>query len=216
MPTILLVHGYHRTAASLEPMAMQLRKHGYTVLTPNLPTTKERLGTCVHCLETYLDQQDFELLPKPLHLLGHSYGGLILRGLLARRSLPYLASLTCLGSSHLGTRAANLICLLGASIREKAVLEFRTPGPIIAEPQQGWPSVVHLIAGSVRNDLRAGLFMPRPNDGRLPVSSALAQNHDSSVVQFPTWTKRTILPLDHHQLEYHPDVILALLHGIDH
>ena len=118
-----------------------------------------------------------------------------------------------MGSSHQGTRVANFFTKFGIHKREKALLEFCVPGPQIAPPLQGWPTKVHLLAGCVYNKLWTGLFLPKPNDGRPPVESALALGKSGQQIPFPAWTQRTILPLDHHQLENHPELIAALVNG---
>jgi pimeloyl-ACP methyl ester carboxylesterase len=197
-PLVMLIHGFHRSAVNLESMADFFRNRGYCVLVPELPTTRGKLPQCVAALEQFWQSEPREF--SDVHLIGHSYGGLILRAFLAQNKIEGLASLTCFGSSHHGSRIADVLCCLGRHRKEPALQEFRTPGQWIPPPVQGWPRIVHLIAGN-RNALWLGrLFLHKPADGRLSVASALALDPGGVICNFPANTIRTILPLDHHEM----------------
>lgn len=209
---ILLVHGFHRTPLNLKSMATFFQSKGFVVLTPELPTTTGSLGKCAAILEDFWNSEKRDFAE--VHLVGHSYGGLILREFLARQIITNLCSLTCLGSSHHGSRIADWFVCFGRHRKEPALLEFCTPGTYIRPPRQGWPAKVHLLAGN-RNVLWLGrLFLKSPADGRLTTASALAQSPQGTPCDFPPWTQRSILPLDHHQMMDSQEMFDAILSEI--
>lgn len=209
---ILLVHGFHRTPVHLKSMAAFFQSKGFEVLTPELPTTTGRLGTCASLLADFWNSEPRNFAG--VHFVGHSYGGLILREFLAKQTIANLRSLTCFGSSHHGSRIADWFVFFGRHHKEAALLDFRTPGPYIRPPRQGWPPMVHLLAGN-RNSLFLGrLFLKTPADGRLTTGSALAQSPQGTPCDFPSWTQRSILPLDHHQMMDSQEMFDAILAGI--
>lgn len=195
-PIIVLLHGYHRNAQDMQQLAGYFKDLDYHVFCPDMPTNSQRLQACVQVALDFL--QNNELLTSKLHLVGHSYGGLIARALLSKLPESSVESLTCIGSSHQGTLLADVLRTFGAHKKEPAILEFCRPGPQIHTDSKAWPPKVHLIAGS-HNGLWWGKFLlPKLSDGRLPVQSALDLHNPHST--FPSHTKRSTLPLDHHQL----------------
>lgn len=213
MPHVILVHGFHRHASDLASMGHYLEQRGFQVWLPELPTTTGRLASCARLLQEYY-LEHASALSSDVHLVGHSYGGLILREFLACQAVASLASLTCFGSSHHGSRIADWLVFLGRSRKEPALLEFRTPGPFIQTPRQGWPARVHLIAGN-QNKLWLGrLFLSSPSDGRLPVASALATTPRGVDCGFPPWTQRTVLSLDHHEMMQSTVLFETVIQGI--
>lgn len=210
---ILLVHGFHRSPLHLKSMATFFQSQGFVVFTPELPTTTGRLVTCATLLADFWNSEPRNFAE--VHLVGHSYGGLILREFLAQQSIPNLCSLTCFGSSHHGSRIADWLVCFGRHRKEAALLDFRTPGPYIRPPRQGWPAKVHLLAGN-RNSLYLGrLFLKAPADGRLTTESALALSAVGTPCAFPPWTQRTTLPLDHHEMMDSHEMFDAILFGIE-
>jgi len=211
---VILLHGFHRNALRMQPMAEDFRSRGYRVLVPNMPSTKGRLNTCVQSLANSLGHAGIFAGQEPVvHLVGHSYGGLIARGLLAQNVVPGLASLTCMGSTHLGSRIADVMVRLGMQRWQSALYEFRTPGPRIPPPLQGYPPKVQLIAGNI-NKLWWGRFLlPPESDGRLTIASALAIGAAGDAIGFPAWIQRSILDLDHHQLMDPGPVVDAIVAG---
>lgn len=203
---LLLLHGFHRNAASLMPLAALCEAQGLQVRVPELPTTTHRLWDCVAVLEQYLQRQPLAD-QVPIHLAGHSYGGQIALAYLSKHRIANLASLTCLGSAHQGTRIANVLVALGKARREPALHEFCAPGVRIPPPIQGWPPLVHLVAGTSNSLWLGRLLYPCGGDGRLPVRSALDLGRED---YWPTHLHRSTLALNHHQLMQDPLVAQLL------
>ena len=108
-------------------------------------------------------------LPPPVHLVGHSLGGLLLlRFAAAHPELP-LGRLVLLGSPVNGSRAARAFAALpGASIFFGSL----AGGELLRETVPRWtgPAAVGVIAGS--HSLGFGRFighLPEPNDGTVAV-----------------------------------------------
>jgi pimeloyl-ACP methyl ester carboxylesterase len=86
MSTYLLVHGAWHTGKELEPVAELMRAAGHMVYSPtvkgNRPGDAKTIGLAeaVESMVDYLSQHELE----PAVLVGHSYGGMIIRALADR------------------------------------------------------------------------------------------------------------------------------------
>jgi pimeloyl-ACP methyl ester carboxylesterase len=78
---VLLLHGIFRSKDSFNPMAVALRKHGYSAYPVNYPSTRQSLEAHAEQIEGLLDRVDWA---EQVSLVGHSMGGMVARVLLSR------------------------------------------------------------------------------------------------------------------------------------
>ena len=100
MPRVLLVHGIWNAKSWLTPLARRLRHEGFEVETFGYPSILGGAEPAIAALIARLQGGP------PVHLVGHSLGGLI--GLEALRRAPGLPvqRMVCLGSPLCGSGAA--------------------------------------------------------------------------------------------------------------
>lgn len=100
---ILLLHGIWNAKAWLTPLARRLRAHGFAVTVFGYPSIAGGPEVAVPRLSEYLQQQS-----SPVHLVGHSLGGLVALEALRRQPQlqPQVARAVCLGAPLLGSQAA--------------------------------------------------------------------------------------------------------------
>src|SRR6202012_9191 len=119
----------------------------------------------------------------PLHLVGFSLGGLVMRALAAEKP-PGLVSLLLIGTPNAGSPIADLAVRFAPT---PALRRLMTTAPALPEIE-GIP--VGCIAGARRGPL--GLLFGEPHDGRVAVSSALGVPHRDA----------RIVPISHTAMPY--------------
>jgi pimeloyl-ACP methyl ester carboxylesterase len=86
MATFVLVHGAWQSTGTWDLLAPFLEKHGHTVITPvlrGLGTDRDRLSRDI-TLQQHIEEVSLELskLRERVVLVGHSYAGMIIRGVI--------------------------------------------------------------------------------------------------------------------------------------
>lgn len=106
--TVLLLHAAVVGRSSLSLLARRLRGLGFRVHNPAYPNRRldvadgaENLVPDLRCLE--------QSAPGPVHLVGHSMGGLVARRLLHLHRPANMGRLVTLGTPHLGSPLADLL-----------------------------------------------------------------------------------------------------------
>lgn len=105
--TVLLLHAAVVNQASLALFARRLRKLGFIVHNPAYPNRKLGIFDCAEYLKP-LFQSLAESCPGPIHLAGHSMGGLVARRLLHLWRPDNFGRLITMGSPHLGSPLADI------------------------------------------------------------------------------------------------------------
>ncbi len=98
---LILLHGLGRGPLSMWRLARAARKLGYAVYTPSYPSLKGTLADHIDTLTPLLPQLKTY---NKVHAVGHSLGGLVLRGLFTRPDAAEinLGRLVFLGTPHKG------------------------------------------------------------------------------------------------------------------
>jgi pimeloyl-ACP methyl ester carboxylesterase len=168
--TVVLVHGYFKGARNMRPLGDFLAGFGYRVTAVDVPATFGSLAECRDALARKLDS--LETGGEPIHLVGHSFGGLVIRALLAKKTVPPLGRCVLIGTPNRGSRLADL----GRRFFHPSFLVLKplsslvTDAPPISPPVNVPPPEFGIIAGN-RNRLLTGIFLSPESDGRVEVES---------------------------------------------
>ena len=170
-PGVVLLHGIARTSASLTKLERALRTAGFATLNVDYPSRSKpiaKLADDIHPTITRFAERD-----APLHFVAHSMGGLVTRAYVARYRPARLAGVVMLGTPNGGSEVADVLSgsRLYRAFYGPAGLELTTTRPD-ALAAVDYP--VGVIAGNRFIDPIAGLLvLPKPNDGRVSVQSAM-------------------------------------------
>ncbi len=168
---VVLLHGLGRSYRIMNGMASYLRQHEYNVFNIDYPSTKHSIPQLAEMI--YQQIQPLYELNTPLHFVGHSMGGIIIRYLLTQQRPRNLGRVVMLASPNHGSRVINWL---------RKIWLFRKvygPGALqLAEGKRGLynqlPTVDYetgVIAGDSAIDLLFWFFLKKPNDGKVTVKS---------------------------------------------
>lgn len=185
---VVLIHGFMRDCRDMVPLQKNLDILGYEGILVNLPLTFQRLEHSVALLEDNLKEILVKLKEQEkMHLVGHSTGGLVIRGWLAQTKYgSKIDKSVLLATPNQGSDLADLagkyfrilpaICKTLASLQSSQVKKL--PG------LSKCPGKVGAIAGN-KNNLLLGHLLKGENDGRVTVESVrLAGLKDFVILPF--------------------------------
>jgi pimeloyl-ACP methyl ester carboxylesterase len=167
---VLIAHGWLGHALQFRLLARRVAEAGFDVTVLSYPTMFAPFEVAVSRARRAV----LGAVGAPLHLVGFSMGGLVMRALAAENP-PGLASLLLIGTPNAGSPMADLA---GRFAPTPALRRLMTTAPALPEPA-GIP--VGCIVGSRRGPM--GYLFGEENDGRVSVSSALSVTyHDARVI----------------------------------
>ena len=104
---VVLLHGFNRTNRDMSTLEVFFRSRGYHVITPELPILFQSLEDCTKKFEHYFYtiQGSYD----NIHLVGHSFGGLIIRQFLSRNKVPNPGRCVLIATPSKGTELAAIV-----------------------------------------------------------------------------------------------------------
>lgn len=181
---VLLLHGIHMHAWTMLPFARLLKQQGLSVQTFGYYSIWQKPEQ--HCAALTAAAEDFfRRHQKPLHFVGHSLGGLVLRRFAAARPDLVRGRIVTLGTPHQGSTTAETV--------------------------RNWGAGTPLLGGAYRNMLDGNLpdLPPGIELGSLAGNSPLGigrifklqgENDGTVLVEetrFPGMTDHILLPVSH-------------------
>jgi pimeloyl-ACP methyl ester carboxylesterase len=171
-PGVVLLHGIARASASLRCLERALQAAGFATLNIDYASRTRPIADLAD--DIHPDIAGFADRDAPLHFVAHSMGGLLTRAYIAKHRPDRLGGVVMLGTPNGGSEIADLLSgsRLYRAFYGPAGLELTTARRPNALPAVNYP--VGVIAGNRFIDPVAGLFvLPKPNDGRVSVASAM-------------------------------------------
>lgn len=168
---VVVIHGLGRSRVAMWPLARRIEAAGYDVHLVGY----DSLGATVdEALAEVSEQIDACCAAStvPVHFVGHSLGGLLIRAYLADHTVPGLGRVVMLGTPNQGTPVVD---------RNRDAWWMQLAGPLAnalgtgpdgfakALPAPTYP--VGVIAGEVSGGPGAAVQLTEPNDGLVPVAS---------------------------------------------
>lgn len=180
-PGVVLLHGIARTSASLKGLERSLQASGFATLNIDYASRTKPIAALADEIHPAIAR--FAERNAPLHFVAHSMGGLVTRAYIAKYRPGRLARVVMLGTPNGGSEVADL--LSGSwpygSFYGPAGCELTPASRSNAATAVDYP--VGVIAGNRFIDPIAGLFvLPKPNDGRVSVQSAMLAGMTDHIV----------------------------------
>lgn len=171
---VVFVHAIARTPRSFQKMQRAVGELGFMTL--NLGYKSRRKSLEVLADDIHSEIQDFSSkIDGPLHFVGHSMGGLLVRIYIAKYAPEKLGRVVMLGTPNGGSEIADFLkdyalyrVLLGPAGQQLGTR--RDEGVEAFLPPVNYP--VGIIAGNRTVDpISSTLMLPGPNDGRVSVEN---------------------------------------------
>jgi pimeloyl-ACP methyl ester carboxylesterase len=170
---VVLLHGIGRSPWWMRKLERALQRAGFATLNVGYPSRKrplELLAADIHCAVARFAEE----IDGPVHLVGHSMGGLLARVYIAKFRPQRLGRVVMLGTPNGGSEVADLLHELalyrayyGPAGQQ---LTTRRDSTLTSLPALDYP--VGMIAGNRSLHPFSSLIMlPKPNDGTVSVAS---------------------------------------------
>lgn len=169
-PTVVLIHGLARTEHSMRILAMRLRRAGFHT---RYIRYNSRRASMDEATATAARQILRLRLPKgtPLHLVGHSLGGVLAVRLKSERPDLGICRVVQLGAPNRGSGMARLL--------SETILGREVFGPVISElaadPGDAWlldPDILAFAGATIPSLFSRQYGVHGPNDGLVSARSA--------------------------------------------
>jgi triacylglycerol lipase len=189
--TVVLLHGLGRTSRSMQPLARALERRGYRVINISYPSRMAASAELAHGIGAEISR----LAPEGrLHFITHSLGGILLRVATALGVVPVerIARVVMLAPPNSGTELVNILtarpCLATVyrQLAGPAGLELGVGPDSVPEHLPAVSFELGVIAGSRSVNPVFSALIPRPNDGKVPVSrTSVSGMRDMLVLPYP-------------------------------
>lgn len=169
-PTVVLLHGLAGSRGVMAPLERHLRNTGYNTFNFAYPSTLIPIERAAQALRSVLDS-----LPPcvPIHLVGHSLGGIVIRAALAEPVRVRLGRVVFLGTPHQGSELAARLAgnVLFRSYFGPAGQQLVAAASCYSRNLAAPPVPFGIIAGGRGNRFGFNPFLPGDNDGTVTVAS---------------------------------------------
>jgi pimeloyl-ACP methyl ester carboxylesterase len=173
-PGVVLLHGIGCSSRSLGKLQRALQQAGFATLNLDYPSRRKPLDLLAGHIHPAV--ADFaERNTAPIHFVGHSMGGLLVRVYVAKYRPLRLGRVVMLGTPNAGSEVADLLrgLSLYRSFFGPAGLQLTTDLDDMLKSLPALDYAVGIVAGNRSIDpISSTLVLPRPNDGRVSVASS--------------------------------------------
>ncbi|MBV1910488.1 MAG: alpha/beta hydrolase [Kangiellaceae bacterium] len=209
---IILLHGLGRSPRSMRKLERALKNQGYRVLNAGYPGVSKGYQEILTGLLSTLNQWIDASLP--VHFIGHSFGGILIRGLLAESPQWNIGRCVMLGSPNKGTATATYML-------NHPVLKYFTP-KVTHDLTPDSELIRHLPEPSIETGIIAG---DQPSSILVPVTwfYKTATNNapgDGVVELYNTQCRKMsdfiVLPLHHSFMMWDSQLIEQVIHFLQY
>lgn len=156
---VLLIQGFFQTRQVMASLEERLRADGFRVVSFHLGGLMGLNTRSIPTLARMIDAKMRKLLERssgrPVHVIGHSMGGLVARYLVQQAGgADYARTVITLGTPHHGTPTAALGAGLGLLMVSRALWQLFPVSPLVRELREGnFPEGVRLVSVYSKHDV---------------------------------------------------------------
>jgi pimeloyl-ACP methyl ester carboxylesterase len=196
---VVLLHGIARTKRSMNRLERHLKSAGFATLNLDYPSRRKSLDALARDIHVGI-ARFADRIEGPVHFVGHSMGGLLIRVYLADHSLERPGRVVMLGTPNGGSELADRLkhLALYRAFYGPAGQQLSTTGDatLRALPLPDYP--IGIIAGRrALNPVATFSRLPRPHDGMVAVRST----------RLDGMTDHVVIAASHTGLTHHPAAI---------
>jgi pimeloyl-ACP methyl ester carboxylesterase len=171
---VVLLHGIARTSRSVRKLQRAIEASGFATLNLGYDSRRKSLASLAEDIHPAV-ARFANGIEGPIHFVGHSMGGLLVRVYLAKYRPERLGRVVMLGTPNGGSEIADR--LRGFALYRayfgpagQQLITRRDPATEMLLPAVSYP--VGVIAGNRSIDpVSSAFLLPRPNDGRVSVAN---------------------------------------------
>jgi len=206
--TVVLLHGLGRASDAMDSIAKRLRKAGYEVIGIDYPSRKlpenALLALIRHRVISCCAYK------RRVHFVGHSLGGLLIRGLLESRPLNNLGRVVLLGTPNHGSELADRLKAADLEwvnvIAGPTALRLGTDANSFPNRLKAPYYEIGVIAGNRSLNPIGSWLIPGPDDGMVSIASTRLTGMSDFL----------IAPADHILMRYSKRIASAIIHFLRH
>ena len=209
---VVLLHGLGRSPRSMGKLAQQLEQQGYRVFNPGYNSLLDSYQKILAALDLKISEWLDPSLA--VHFVGHSFGGILIRGLLAAHPEWNKGRVVMLGSPNQGTKTASfMLSHWWFKYFVPKVTADLAPGSQLLESLPEPEVDTGIIAGSVKYSLVIPVSWyykkatnNAPGDGVVELSNT----------QCRTMADFIVMPLHHSFMTWDSELVKQVTHFLEH
>jgi pimeloyl-ACP methyl ester carboxylesterase len=179
---VVLIHGYARSNASMWLLNLRLQRAGYHVKPVGYSSLNQSPGQIIDYISRQIDDC-CRKTENPVHFVGHSLGGLLIRAYLSKNNIKQLGRVVMIGTPNQGTEVADYLqnkwwgVIAGPTALALGTGKNSFPNTL---PEPDYPvGVIAGVSASANDDILPGL-----DDGLVPVESTRLSGMQDFVIVY--------------------------------
>ena len=179
---VVILHGIARSSSHMKPLAEKLEKEGYDVINLDYPSTKHTLRELTTSISNDLASRLTE--NKPVHFIGYSMGGLLVRAILAKHKPEKLGRVIQLAPPNHGSDVSDFLKdnWLYKTIFGPAGQELTTENEDTEKLMGHVDYALGVVAGNSTIDPFSSYIIGGDDDGKVSILSTKVQGMKDHVV----------------------------------